>query len=205
MRRTSREWAAALAPGKGADVELASPPHVVLIGLPGSGKTSVGRLLAARLSRPFLDFDEEIERREGRSVGSIFADRGEAYFREAERRLTEELSAVGGGMVLAPGGGWVTVPSVVELLRPAAALVYLSVRPETALARMGQARERRPLLAKPDPLMELRRLLAERHARYEAAADFVTDTEVLAIDEVTDQVAAWLSLFERNSVMPGGR
>jgi shikimate kinase len=205
MRRTSRGWVAASALGKGADVGLASPPHVVLIGLPGSGKTSVGRLLAGRLSRQFLDFDEEIERREGQSVGRIFAERGEAYFRELERRLTEELRAVGGGMVLAPGGGWITVPRVVELLRPPAALVYLSVRPESALARMGQARERRPLLAKPDPLMELKRLFAERQARYEEVADFVTDTEVLEMNGVTDQIAAWLSLFERNSVMPGGK
>jgi shikimate kinase len=176
-----------------------------LIGLPGSGKTSVGRALAARLSRQFLDFDEEIERREGRSVASIFADPGEPYFRTLEERLTEEMRDIGGGMVLAPGGGWVTIPRVVALLRPPAALVYLSARPETALSRMGEDRELRPLLAKAEPLSELNRLFAARRAHYEAAADLIIDTEPLDLQGVTAQVAAWLSLFEGNSVMPGGR
>lgn len=111
---------------------------------------------------------------------------------------------VGGGMVLAPGGGWITVARVVEMLRPPAAVIYLAARPETVLSRMGRERTRRPLLAKDSPLVELERLFAERRARYEAAADLVVDTEQLDTQGVTDQVAAWLSLFERNSVMPGG-
>jgi shikimate kinase len=183
---------------------LGAPAHVVLIGLPGSGKTTVGRRLAARLSRPFIDFDEEIERREGRSVSRIFADRGEAHFRALEERLTEEMRDAGGGMVLAPGGGWVTIARVVEMLRPPAAVIYLAAGPETVLSRMGEERALRPLLAKQDPLVELERLFTERRARYEAAADLVVDTEQLDTQGVTDQVAAWLSLFERNSVMPGG-
>ena len=184
---------------------MAAPPHVVLIGLPGSGKTSVGRRLASLLSRRFVDFDEEIERRERRSVSRIFAEDGESYFRALERRLTEEMRAAGGGMVMAPGGGWVTVPEVVELLRPPAIVVYLSARPETALSRMGQDRALRPLLARQDPLSELTRLFADRQARYEAGADFVVDTELLDVQGVTEQVVARLSLFEGNSVMPGGR
>ena len=197
---------AASVSGKGAETHgLAPSPHVVLVGLPGSGKTSVGRALAERLSRRFVDFDEEIERREGRSVSEIFAERGEAYFRALEQRLTEEMRHTGGGMVLAPGGGWITVPAVVSLLRPPAAVIYLAARPVTALSRMGRERDLRPLLAKPDPLVELERLWNDRRARYEAAADFVIDTEQLDVQGVTDQVAAWLSLFQGNSVMPGGR
>jgi shikimate kinase len=183
---------------------LAAPPHVVLIGLPGSGKTTVGRRLAARLSRPFLDFDEEIERRVGRPVSRIFAERGEGYFRDLEARLTEEMRHAGGGMVLAPGGGWVTVARVVEMLRPPAAVIYLAARPDTVLSRMGGELDRRPLLAKPDPLVELELLFTDRRSRYEAAADLVIDTEQLDTQGVTDQVAAWLSLFEGNSVMPRG-
>jgi shikimate kinase len=180
-------------------------PHVVLVGLPGSGKTSVGRALATRLDRPFLDFDEEVERREGHGVSRIFAERGESYFRALEWELTEEMRAAGGGMVLAPGGGWITVPRVVELLRPPAAVIYLAVQPATALERMGPSRGLRPLLASPDPLAALSRLLAERGALYEAAADLVVDTEQLDLQGVTEQIASWISLFGGNSVMPRGK
>ena len=183
---------------------MAAPPHVVLVGLPGSGKTTVGRRLAARLSRPFVDFDEEIERREGRSVSHIFADSGEAHFRSLEEQLTKEMRDAGGGMVLAPGGGWITVARVVEMRRPPAAVIYLAAPPKTVLSRMGRERTRRPLLAKDDPLVDLERLFSERRARYEAAADLVVDTEQLDTQGVTDQIAAWLSLFQRNSVMPRG-
>jgi shikimate kinase len=175
------------------------------VGLPGSGKTSVGRTLATRLDRPFLDFDEEVERREGHAVSRIFAERGERYFRALEWGLTEDMRAAGGGMVLAPGGGWITVPRVVELLRPPAAVIYLAVQPATALERMGPSRELRPLLASPDPLAALRRLLAERGALYEAAADLVVDTEQLDLQGVTEQIASWISLFGGNSVMPRGK
>jgi shikimate kinase len=186
-------------------VHPAATPHVVLVGLPGSGKTSVGRALAARLGRPFVDFDEEIERREGRLISRIFAERGELHFRALERRLTEEMRDAGGGMVLAPGGGWVTVPRVVELLRPPAVVIYLASQPATALDRMGARRDLRPLVASPDPLAALNRLLAERGDLYEAASDLIVDTEQLDLQGVTEQVANLISLFRGNSVMPPGK
>jgi shikimate kinase len=182
-----------------------APPHVVLVGLPGSGKTSVGRALAAQLERPFLDFDEEIERREGQSISRIFQRRGEAYFRLLEQQLTKEMRAAGGGMVLAPGGGWVTIPRVVEVLRPPAAVIYLAAQPTTLLGRIGHDRGLRPLLDSPDPLGALNRLFEQRRALYEAVADLVIETEGLDLQGVTKRVAAWISLFERNSVMPGGK
>lgn len=180
-------------------------PHVVLVGLPGSGKTSVGRALAARIGCPFVDFDEEIERREGQPVTRIFAERGEGYFRQLERRLTEEMRDARAGMILAPGAGWVTVPRVVELLRPPAAVIYLAAPPATVLERMGADRELRPLLAAPDPLAVLTRLLEHRGGLYEAASDLVVDTEQLDLQGVTEQVARWISLFWGTSVMPPGK
>jgi shikimate kinase len=181
-------------------VPAAIAPHVVLVGLPGSGKTSVGRGLAAELGRPFLDFDEEIERREGQPVTRIFAERGEGYFRTLERLLTEEMRDAGGGMVLAPGGGWVTIPRVVDLLRPPAAVIYLAAQPATLLERMGPHRNLRPLLAAPDPLASLNRLLAERDDLYKAASDLVVDTERLDLQGVIRRVVEWISLFGGTSV-----
>jgi shikimate kinase len=160
--------------------------------------------VAARLGRRFLDFDEEIERREGRPVERIFAERGEAYFRGIERALTEEMRLVGAGMVLAPGGGWITVPGVVGLLRPPGIVIYLAARPETALARMGPLQTGRPLLAEADPLAALKRLLDRRGSLYLAAADIVIDTEHLDLQGVTRQVVDRFSLFGGTPIMPPG-
>jgi shikimate kinase len=190
--------------GSPQPIERPAPPHVILVGLPGAGKTSVGRAVAAQLGRRFLDFDEEIERREGQPVARIFAERGEAYFRGIERALTEEMRLVGARMVLAPGGGWITIPDVVGLLRPPGTVIYLAVRPETALERMGPLRSRRPLLAEPDPLAVLRRLLEQRGSLYLAAADIAIDTEPLDLQGVTRQVVDRVSLFGGTPIMPPG-
>lgn len=170
-------------------VSAADPgkPHLVLVGLPGAGKSTIGRAVAERLGRTFLDFDHEIERREGKTIGEIFGEKGEGHFRELERALTEELRLMG-NMILAPGGGWVANSEVVRLLRPPARLVYLRLRPETALKRLGSERSTRPLLMRPDPLGELRRLLNARKAAYEAA-DHVIEAELLDVEEVIKRVS----------------
>lgn len=166
-------------------------PHIILVGLPGSGKSTVGPAVAERLGRAFLDFDAEIERREGMSIRDIFGAKGEGYFRDRERELTEELREFG-RMVLAPGGGWAADVERVALLRPPARLLYLKVKPETALKRLGGDRDSRPLLSRPDPLGELRRLLAARSAAYEGA-DWVVDTERVDLKGVIDRVVALAS------------
>src|SRR5690349_16511717 len=162
-------------------------PHVILVGLPGAGKTTVGKAVAERLGRTFLDFDAEIARREGMPVSQIFGEKGEPYFRELERTLTAELQGVG-GMVLSPGGGWVTDEAVVALLRPPARMIYLKARPETALKRLGPERMSRPLLTRPDPLREIKTLLEQRKKSYENA-DFVVDTELLDLERVIRKVS----------------
>jgi shikimate kinase len=163
-------------------------PHVVLVGLPGAGKSTVGAMVAAKLGRTFLDFDTEIERRQGKPITQIFGELGEAGFRELERKLTEDLKAQG-NMVLAPGGGWVGDPAVVALLRPPAILFYLRVRPETALKRLGGTAGGRPLLNRPDPLGEMTKLFEQRRAAYQAA-DHEIGTELMTAQQVTDQIVA---------------
>jgi shikimate kinase len=169
-----------------SDIEVGKP-HLILVGLPGSGKSVAGEALAAQLNRSFLDFDREIERRESASISEIFAIRGEHYFRQQEIELTLELRQCG-NMVVAPGGGWVTNKGVVEIVRPPANLIYLKVRPETALARLGTQRTVRPLLSRPDPLGELKRLLSEREGLY-ATADYVVNAEVIDIKQLVAKLA----------------
>ena len=170
-------------PGSAADP---SKPHLILVGLPGSGKTRVGQAVAAQTGRSFLDLDLEIERREGRSISQIFAETGEPYFRRRERELTEEL-ALFGNMIVSPGGGWMASSDVVAMVRPPSRIVYLRVRPETALKRLGPTGGARPLLARPDPLGELKRLFESRRAVYETA-DNVIDTELFGLQRVIEKV-----------------
>lgn len=171
-------------------VSVADParPHLILVGLPGCGKSTVGRAVAERLGRGFLDFDQEIERRQGKTIAEIFGEKGEGHFRELERALTDELRLMG-NMILAPGGGWVTNAEVVRLLRPPGRLIYLRVRPETALKRLGAERTTRPLLMRPDPLGEITRLLQGRRAAYESA-DHVIEAELLGVEEVIKRVSS---------------
>ena len=167
-------------------------PHVVLVGLPGSGKSTVGAMVAEKLGRTFLDFDAEIERREGMPISQIFGERGEAAFRQLERKLTEELKEFG-NMVVSPGGGWIMDADQVKLIRPSAKLIYLRVRPETALKRLGAAGGGRPLLNRPDPLAELTKLFEERRAAYQAS-DIEIGTELITPQQVTDQIVAKLTV-----------
>lgn len=170
-------------------VSVADPslPHFILVGLPGSGKTTVGQAVAAHLKRTFLDLDLEIERREGRSISQIFGEKGEGYFRKKERDVTEELKLVG-NMIVAPGGGWIADPENVALVRPPSQLIYLRVTPATALKRLGPMRMMRPLLSRPDPLGELNRLLEARKAAYESA-DHIVSTELFDLQRVVSKVA----------------
>ena len=164
----------------------ASLPHLVLVGLPGAGKSTLGRLAAKRVGRPFLDFDAEIERREGMPVSQIFAERGEPAFRRMEHDLTQEVTMLG-GMILAPGGGWIMNPDNVALLAPRARFVWLKVRPETAIIRIKGDVNVRPLLVRPDPVGELQKLLAQREALY-ARAEYLINTEMVSVEQAVDRL-----------------
>lgn len=162
--------------------------HLVLVGLPGAGKSTLGRAVANRLSRPFLDFDAEIEKRSGMSVARIFAERGEAAFRAVEYNLTRELAAAP-PMVLAPGGGWVTIPGVMALVRPPGRIIHLLISPAEALRRLRRSRIVRPLLAQADPAMAMQALW-ERRSRLYATADVTVNVEVLDSQRLIDSLVA---------------
>jgi shikimate kinase len=161
-------------------------PNVILVGLSGSGKTTIGRAAAKALHWPFIDFDTEIEHRQHASVQQIFERHGEAHFRKLEQDLTRELASCSGTMMSA-GGGWVTNRESVALLRPTGRIIYLRASPERLAGRLATARVRRPLLETPDPKGTLQRLYEARRAFYEEA-DLVIDTELFDRKELIEQV-----------------
>ncbi len=164
------------------------PAHLILIGLPGAGKSTHGRRVARRLQRPFIDLDRRIVQLAGRSIADVFEQDGEPAFRALERAATEALAREAPSVV-APGGGWMMDPRNVELVKPGATIVWLKVSPSAAVARMGHRIRLRPLLATGDPVANLATLLSRRRDRY-AMADAVIDTEVLGWQGVVAAIAA---------------
>lgn len=165
--------------------------NVILVGLSGSGKTSIGRAAARLLQWPFIDFDTEIEHREHSSVQELFATRGEAAFRQLERNLTADLLTCRQTMMSA-GGGWVTNTDSVALLRHTGRIIYLRASPEVLMARLATARMPRPLLQVPDPLAALTAMYEERRHLYDQA-DLVIETELFDRKELIEQVRSYAS------------
>lgn len=154
----------------------------------GAGKSSVGKLLAQRLGRKWIDTDERIVALEGASIAEIFDCKGEAYFRQREREVIRKC--VGENAVVALGGGAVAQPGMQSLLARSGTVVYLRARPETLAARLAKATDR-PLLnhytGAEQRLEQLKTLLAKRAAHYEAA-EIVIDTDGLSTLGVVERL-----------------
>jgi shikimate kinase len=167
---------------------------VVLVGMPGAGKSSVGRRLAKRLDRPFVDADDELVRRSGRSVRDWFATEGEAAFRAAESALLADLLAAPGPAVVAAGGGVVLDPANRALLRERATVVWLRAGVPYLLSRVLQKQDHRPLLDE-DPEARLTALHEARTPLYAEVADHVVDVEPFrqAHDKPKRELAARLA------------
>ncbi len=169
--------------------------HVILVGLPGAGKTTVGRLVAEALDMAFVDVDDLIEESTGSSVREIFADRGEAAFRHLERQSVAELMRREHGTVVAPGGGWAAQPHSLDSVEGRALTVYLETTPEVAAARTEGVGSR-PLLDSSPPTphapadRETRmRELYERRRRFYAGCELVTRTDDVNAADVARKVA----------------
>jgi len=159
--------------------------HIVLIGLPGAGKSTVGRIVAERLHAGFLDIDTILIRKEGKPIAMIFAEKGEPAFREMERKEVN-VALANQPSVIAPGGGWAAQPGALDLARPLGYFVYLKSRAEVAAGR-AEPSGTRPVLMGDDPLARMRELFTARDPYY-AKADATVQTEAKPAEKVADEV-----------------
>lgn len=185
----------------GAAHELASRPEapivaalggrsIVLVGMMGAGKSSIGRRLALRLGIPFIDADAEIEKAAGMTISDIFAVRGEAEFRAGEARVISRLLE-GGPQVLASGGGAFVSPDTRAAIKAKGISIWLRADFDVLMKRIRR-RQDRPLLKTADPAATLRQLMEQRDPVY-ALADLTVQSREVTHDRIVDEIVSALA------------
>lgn len=175
-------------------VPVVKQGNIFLVGLMGAGKTSVGRMLAKRMSKDFYDTDAEIERVTGVKIPVIFDIEGEAGFRSREEKMIKKLTSLQ-GIVLATGGGAVLSPANRARLRAGGRVIYLRASSEDLWRRTRRDRNR-PLLQTANPLARLRELHAQRDPLYHEVADLTVDTGSQSVGALTSHIQILLAGLE---------
>ena len=166
---------------------------VVLVGMMGVGKSSIGRRLGGRLGVPFVDADAEIEKAAGMSIADIFDRHGEAYFRSGEARVIARLLD-GGPQVLATGGGAVMNADTRAAIKAKGVSIWLSAEFDLLMRRINKRKNDRPMLLTADPAATLRQLLAEREPVY-AQADITVQSREVPHDAIVAEIIRALADF----------
>ena len=159
--------------------------HLVLVGLPGAGKTTVGRIVADRLHAGLVDIDTILIRKEGKPIALIFAEKGEPVFREMERKEVETALA-NQPAVIVPGGGWAAQPGALDGAKARGYFIYLKTRAEVAASRAVPSGTR-PVLMGDDPEAQMRELIKAREPYY-TKAHATVETEAKTADQVAAEV-----------------
>jgi len=165
--------------------------NVALIGFMGTGKTAVGKALAEKLRKNFVELDLLIEQKAGRPIPEIFQQDGEIAFRELEIEVIKEVSK-DKNLVIACGGGIVLNKINIDRLRQQSRIVYLTASPGVILKRISSEAGQRPLLEVDDPILTIRGMLGFRRPFYERAADITINTSRLDINSVAEQIISKL-------------
>ena len=176
-------------------------PSIFLVGMMGSGKTTIGKNLARTLHRTFVDLDHEIEARCGVSIPVVFEIEGEIGFRKRESQVLDEMSQTP-GLILATGGGAIIAPENRAVLKQRGLVVYLRASVEDLCRRTARDRNR-PLLATGDPRATLKRLLREREPFYESVADIILDTGSSTVSAVVQELIERVHQFKLSQASQG--
>jgi shikimate kinase len=176
-----------------AILSLLGSRSIVLVGMMGVGKSSIGRRLAARLGVPFVDADAEIEKAAGMSIADIFARHGEADFRSGEARVIARLLD-GGPQVLATGGGAVMNADTRAAIKAKGVSIWLSAEFDVLMRRINKRKNDRPLLQTADPAATLRELLVAREPVY-AQADLTVRSREVPHDAIVAEIMTALATF----------
>lgn len=173
---------------------------IVLVGMPGCGKSAIGRRLAPRLDLPFVDADEEIEQAAGKSIKEIFADHGEAYFRDGERRVIARLLA-SGPQVLATGGGAMMLEETRENIRRAGVTIWVKADLPVLVRRVSK-RTNRPLFEDRDPETVMKELMEARYPVF-ATADIAVESRDVPHDVIVEEIIETLAASPHLAAPPG--
>jgi shikimate kinase len=190
-------------PSAAAILSLLGSRSIVLVGMMGVGKSSIGRRLAARLGVPFVDADTEIEKAAGMSIADIFARHGEADFRSGEARVIARLLD-GGPQVLATGGGAVMNADTRTTIKAKGVSIWLSAELDVLMRRINKRKNDRPMLQTADPAATLRGLLEEREPVY-ALADLTVQSREVPHEAIVTEIMMVLAAFLNASQSPPER